>query len=523
MDWPYDGRVRKLAILAAVALAATADDFQQAFKPLRLPKAAKLEKQLAQKLPRGIVIEAGPFDRLVAGLLKPHAERLDSREKLIAGLTGRRLVAAFKVLAKENAGYAKRIAAVEKAYAEHYNKGFDERSEGAKRTRKLASVLLPFYRTLLLRNARIAAAARPGKAGLSAPDPSLRAAAVRVSDDLEAVKRAAREDKHENVRAEALLALLRFKVSAIKDAVIAALGDPAWRVRALAVAICVRARLVEAAGPLIDALGKEQGRLRKDIDDALFALTGVRMYGDLDLWKKWWAANRERIARKARELAAAGEYDKPPGGLEAAGLEEGDESKRKGGTSAFYGIRTLSKRIVFVVDISRSMQDPAHAKPAATTGRKKDRYPAPGGGSKLDIAKWQLHRAIEGLPKGAVFGVVVYSESYAVWEDELVAATPRNKKKAHKFVEGLKGNGTTNIADSLDKASELGPDTIFLLSDGDPNRGRLSDLDALLEEFLERNVRARIVLHSVGIGEAAGSTFLKQLARRTGGRYVEFR
>jgi len=515
--------VRKLAILLVLVCSAVADDYQEAFKPLRLPKPAKLEKQLAPRLPAGIVIEAAPFDRLVAGLLKPHSERLGQREKLIAGLTDRRLLAAFKLLAKETAEYAKRIAAVETAYAEHYNKGFNARSAGAKRTRKLASVLLPFYRTLILRNARIAAAARPGEAGLSAPDPALRAAAVRVSSDIEAVKKAAREDKQEGVRAAALLSLLRFPIAAIKGAVIAALGDSAWRVRALAVAICVHARLVEAAGPLIEALGKEPGRLRKDIDDALFALTGVRMYGDLDLWKKWWAANRERNARKAAELAAAGEQDKPPGGLEAVELEEGDESKRKGGTSAFYGIRTLSKRIVFVVDISRSMQDPAHAKPAATSGRKKDRYPAPGGASKLDIAKWQLHRAIEGLPKGAVFGVVVYSESYAVWEDELLAATPRNKKKAHKFVEGLKGNGTTNICDSLDKASELGPDTIFLLSDGDPNRGRLSDLDALLEEFLERNVRARIVLHSIGIGEAAGSTFLKQLARRTGGRYVEFR
>jgi len=294
-------------------------------------------------------------------------------------------------------------------------------------------------------------------------------------------------------------------------------------VRALAVAVCVRAQLVEAAGPLIDALAKEDGRLRKDIDDALFALTGARMYGDVDLWKKWWAANRERIARKAKELEGSGEYDRVLGELAEADLEEGDESKRKGGTSAFYGIPTHSKRVVFVVDISRSMQDAAQAKPAATTGRKKDPYAAPKGGSKLDIAKWQLHRAIEALPKRALFGVVVYSESYAVWEDELSAATPRNKKKAHKFVDGLKGNGTTNIADSLDKAIDLAPDTIYLLSDGDPNRGRLSDLDALLGEFVARNLRARLVVHTVGIGEAAGSTFLKELARRTRGRYVEFR
>jgi hypothetical protein len=511
------------AFLLVLALSAAADDYKQAFKPLRLPKPSKLEKELGPKLPKGIVIDAAPFDALVASLLEPHAARLDLRAKVIATLDDRKVAAAFKVLGKENAEIRKRIAGVEEAYAEHYNKGFDERSEGAKRTRKLASVLLPFYRTLLLRNAQVAGAARPGPASLSAPDPALRAAAVRVSENLAAVARAAREDKDADVRADALLALLRFKVRDIRATVTAALGDASWRVRALAVAICARARLVAAAGPLIEALAKEDGRLRKDIDDALYALTGARMYGDVDLWRKWWAANRERIAREAEKLEQSGAYDKVLGGLDADELEEGDESKRKGGTSAFYGIPTQSTRMVFVVDISRSMQDQSQARPSAPTGRGKDPYPAPMGASKLAIAKWQLHRAVEALPKKAVFAVVVYSESYAAWKDELAPATPRNKKKLHKFVDALKGNGTTNICDSLDRALALDADTIYLLSDGDPNRGRVSDLKALLEEFVARNVRGRVVVHTVGIGEAAGSTFLKELAKRTGGRYVGFK
>ncbi|MHC4958693.1 MAG: HEAT repeat domain-containing protein [Planctomycetota bacterium] len=516
--------MRTLAVLIALLLfPAVADDYKKAFKPLRLPKPKKLEKELGPRLPKGIVIDAAPFDGLVASLLEPHTGRLDMREKVIATLDDRQLASAFKVLAKENAELEKRIAKVEEAYAEHYNKGFDQRSEGAKRTRKLASVLLPFYRTLRLRNARIAAAAKPGESALSAPDPALRAAAVRASQDVAAVSRALLEDKDEGVRADALLALLRFKVKEIKPAVIAALGDASWRVRALAIATCVRGRLVEAAGPLVEALAKEDGRLRKDIDDALFALTGTRMYGDVDLWRKWFAANGERLAKKAAELAEAGEYDKVLGSLEAAEIEEGDESKRKGGTSAFYGIPTQSKRMVFVVDISRSMQDQAQARPSAPSGRSKDPYPGPMGASKLAIAKWQLHRAAEGLPKDALLAVVVYSESYAAWNDKLAPATARNKKKLHKFVDALNGNGTTNIADSLDKALELAPDTIYLLSDGDPNRGRVSNLKALLDEFLARNVRARTVVHTVGIGEAAGSTFLKELAKGTGGRYVEFK
>jgi Mg-chelatase subunit ChlD len=136
-----------------------------------------------------------------------------------------------------------------------------------------------------------------------------------------------------------------------------------------------------------------------------------------------------------------------------------------------------------------------------------------------------------------VFNIIVYSESYKLWDPEMVDASARGKKKAHRFIDQLNGNGTTNIADSLDRVLELigvtfGPgadrrddlaaDTIYLLSDGNPNRGRVSDLGALLDEFLERNRLARLVVHTIGIGEAAGSTFLKDLARRTGGSYVGF-
>ena len=516
--------------LLAVAAAAAAD--RDPFRPIRLPSASRLAKEVEPQLPPGIVIEAAPFDALVAKLLAPYEDDFARRREAVAGLDAARLKSAFGVMAKENADWRKRLARVEADYAEVYNRGWMEASEKARDTRKMAAVLVPFYRTLMLRNRAVAAAASPGPEALSAPDPDLRRAAVRAlgraggAEALAALVKAAGNDASARVRAEALAALLRFKVAEMKEAPVAALGDDAWEVRALAVAILVRARLVEAVPALIDALAAEKGRLRKDLDDALFALTGTRMYGDVDLWRSWLETNRDLIAGKARELAEAGEYDKALGPLEewggAAAGEEGDESKRKGHTSAFYGITTQSRRVVFIIDISQSMKDPAGAKPAATTGDRNP-YTAPKGDTKLDIAKWQLHRAIHDLPDDAVFGVIVYSESYKSWEDELVAAKSRGKKKAHAFVDDLNGNGTTNISDSLDRALDSGADTIFLLSDGDPNRGRVSSLDALLDEVVARNRFARVVIHTIGIGEAEGSSFLKELANQTGGRYVGFR
>lgn len=514
-------------LVTLLLLAATAAAERDPFQPIKVPKG--IAEEVEPKLPAGIVTEAAPFDALVRKLLEPYDADFEGRRKAVVALDPARLIAAFGVMAKENAEWRKRLARVEADYAEVYNRGWMEASEGQRNTRKMAAVLVPFYRTLLLRNRAVAEAASPPAAALASPDEELRRAAARAlgpaggPDALAALLKAAKTDASPRVRAEALAALLRWKISEMKAAPVAALRDEAWEVRALAVAILARARLVEAVPPLIDALAAEKGRLRKDIDDALSALTGVRMYGDVDLWRRWLAANGETIAAKAKELADAGEYEKTleSWGGDGAG-EEGDEEKRKGHTSAFYGITTQSRRVVFVVDISQSMKDPAGAKPAAATGGK-GAYASPKGDTKLDIAKWQLHRAIEDLPDDAVFGIVVYSESYKSWEEDLVAANARGKKKAHAFVDGIEGNGTTNISDSLDRALDSGADTVFLLSDGDPNRGRVSSVDALLSELVERNRLLRIVIHTVGIGEVEGSAFLKELARATGGRYVGFR
>jgi hypothetical protein len=70
---------------------------------------------------------------------------------------------------------------------------------------------------------------------------------------------------------------------------------------------------------------------------------------------------------------------------------------------------------------------------------------------------------------------------------------------------------------------ELGPDTIYLLSDGNPNRGRITTLSDLLRKVTRWNLLSRVVIHTIRIGEAAGSSFLESLAKATGGRYVGFK
>ena len=559
-------------LLLTVLLAAPADlaagepslaeaqrEVRRAFKRLDLERVKNLDRTLRPRLPAGIVTEPGPFEALVADLLEPHREQVAARPPALRALAafpaakaGAAVESSLRALDKEAGELEKRIAEVEEAYAEVFDRGYMGSSEQVRGTRKLAAVLIPFYRRLLALNREATAAAAAALAAWAegedfawvasratgAGDARLRVAAARALASVRT--EAARElletirgsDEEAAVRTEALASLLAWPLGEVQGALVAALGDDAWQVRALAIEACRRGGLLGAVLPLIQALRREEGRLRTDIDEALHALVGVRLYGDVARWDAWWEQNGDDVLARAADPAEGDGLARPLGAPETWPPEEGrdaGERERRGGTSSFYGIETESRRVLFVVDISFSM-DQAASTPAGGGAPHGSAH----GRSKLDVAREQLASALEGLPDDADVDIVVYSESYATWQGE-VGRLGKHRKKAAAFLQALCANGTTNIADALDKAfamagdratgdgGELVVDTIFLLSDGDPNRGRITDLGALLADVVARNARTRFVVHTVGIGEAAGSSFLKALAGRTGGRYVEFR
>ena len=542
---------------------------REALRPLRLLPAAKLEKELVPALPVGIVTEAAPFHALIERAGRPSFDLLDRRGAALTELGPAISVADaeavrsfWKTVELETEDLLGRVAAMEARYADVANLAFNASGDKERQTRKLAAVLIPLYRELLAREADFATRVGEALAGLR-DGPALAWLAAAVADaspgfrravvdalgraggpePLAVLRRVAGSDADSSVRLEAVGALARFPILEIREALIAAIGDPAWEVRALAVRMCARARLVDATEALIRALGKEDGRLRMDADDALFALVGVRLDGDAALWRRWWAENARRIEELAKQRAAEGAYDKPLGPPESWDVPDGlgapsaDAKDGRATTAAFYGIVTTSKRVIFVVDISKSMEEPSTQVPPSVPG--KGAFSEPKGRAKIDIARWQLHRAVAALPPDATFDLIVFSESYRAWQPAMTDASPRSKARAHEFIDAIAANGTTNIADSLDRAfdlagalrlaprgrpprASLAADTIYLLTDGDPNRGRVTAPAALLADVVARARAARIVVHAIGIGEVAGSSFLSSLAARTGGRYVGF-
>jgi HEAT repeat protein len=253
-----------------------------------------------------------------------------------------------------------------------------------------------------------------------------------------------------------------------------------WPVRVSAVRGLRKLRTAAALDLLVARFHEEEGRIFADIGDALRAMTG-RSFGNAPgRWKEWWAANREGFVFPSK--------DDPPPAPEA-------------GMTTYYGIPVVSTRLVFCVDISGSMSAQAEA-----------------GKSRLDQAKAELLRALGQLDKDAQVNLVFFDDRIEPWHRQLVGIK-QNLKPAQELIKRLQPRGQTNICGALEAAfAHKEADTVYLLSDGEPTQGRITDPDDLLREVQRWNRLRKVAVHTVSFG---GSPFLKALAEQNGGRYVE--
>jgi Mg-chelatase subunit ChlD len=67
-----------------------------------------------------------------------------------------------------------------------------------------------------------------------------------------------------------------------------------------------------------------------------------------------------------------------------------------------------------------------------------------------------------------------------------------------------------------------GPDTLFLLSDGNPSTGKIEDIQELRDEVLAWNLGRSIRIHCVNVGDA-DARLLRALASSSGGTYLDLK
>jgi len=266
------------------------------------------------------------------------------------------------------------------------------------------------------------------------------------------------------------------------------LSHKAWQVQIAAARALAGTRSRTAVAQLVEAIRRAEGRVKNEINAALKTLTKTDCHGDAALWIEWWTANKADFE--------AGTYDpkspkRPPGV----------------GRTVFFELPVESRRVCFVIDRSGSMKE--------------------GSPAKLDVVKTELKRLLAALPDGCRVNLIFFSDTVETLAASTRPLDARNRKDALAFIDKQEARGGTNLHDALEKALSLvgssesgnliedGVDTIFVLSDGQPTEGKVTDPEALVRGFTRRNRWLRATVNAVAVGDS--EKVLRTLAESNGG------
>lgn len=321
--------------------------------------------------------------------------------------------------------------------------------------------------------------------------------------------------RHEDpeIRAMALVRIGELGSKELWPELLRALDDPQWPPRFAAMRALEALRTTEAIGPLIERLAKEEGRLRADFAAALFRLTGQDFGPNAEAWRAWWAASAEGFAiRTPEELAEIARAAEDRRLRQTTRVRTAEELARTKTEAQFFGIRIVSHRVIFVMDVSGSMEEPL-VQP----------YDGKEGLERMDAAIGELAKSIDALDETAFFNIVTFSTSVSPWrEDGMAAATAEVKAEARRFLEeDVLPFGGTNIYGALRAAfDDPDVDTIVFLSDGEPSVGKETEPFVIRERVKQWNEHRGIVIHTIGLGGAF--QILEWLAEDSGGDHVHF-
>lgn len=339
------------------------------------------------------------------------------------------------------------------------------------------------------------------------------------------------------VRCAALDALSGLKSELVLPPALGSLNDPVWQVRASAIAALASVRRLESIEPLILRLTVEEGRLRADIGMALDEITGKTLGDRLEQWQSFWAAYKDKF-----KIPTDAELAK----LRAKQKENREKYKPSGPATSYHGIETPSRSILFVIDVSGSMENLVVEKERFQDGG----YPSM---MRIDIVKTELARTIERLEPNVNFNIIAFGTDVKYWKKALVPANTLNRTAGKDYAMkleplggsskedlasvGLTGSanleaGKTNTYGALsaalgiagrgtkDKHYAVAVDTVFFLSDGRPSHGEYVDPEDILREVRAANQLRKVVLHTIAIGEFQ-KEFMKSLAEQNGGVFVD--
>ncbi len=284
-------------------------------------------------------------------------------------------------------------------------------------------------------------------------------------------------------------------------ALIAALDDANWSTRMAALEALEHMRSKDAVTAIIARMAKEDGRVQNEFANALWRLTGQPFQSNAEGWGKWWENAKDKFVFLTEDQLAQVRT-----GEEDWRLKQETHVKQE-----FFGIKIISHRVIFIIDVSGSMNEGL-----------LNEYQGMAGQSRMEVAKAELQKCVAGLDATAFFNIIIFSSGVEKWIDgSLAAANQKNRDEAKGYIEKIGAGGGTNLYDAVQLAFEdKDVDTIFIMSDGEPNQGKESDPVVIREHVKAWNEHRGIVINTIQV--AGQFQILDWLAEDSGGTHVKF-
>ncbi|MGB0330337.1 MAG: hypothetical protein ACPGPE_00810 [Planctomycetota bacterium] len=301
-----------------------------------------------------------------------------------------------------------------------------------------------------------------------------------------------------DTRNAALAEIARLGRRNMDELYIEKLSDENWSTRLIALRALESRRDASVLAPIIARMAQEQGRMAIEFGETLFRLTGQAFGARASSWERWLAAT------PVDEIEIVPESE-----LETIIAATEERKLRQVSSAAFFGVRIESHRVLFILDVSGSMNEPMRAEYVGELGRPR-----------IDVAKEELAKAIRSLDAGALFNIVPFSGGVDSWlEGGVAGADDDSREDALVYIDRLGADGGTNLYGSLEFAfDDPDVDTVFILSDGEPSVGDIIDPQLIREAIAERNATRNVVINTIAFG--ADLQVLEWLAEDSGGTHV---
>ncbi|MEQ8765687.1 MAG: HEAT repeat domain-containing protein [Planctomycetota bacterium] len=271
-------------------------------------------------------------------------------------------------------------------------------------------------------------------------------------------------------------------------------------------------RLIEALADEESRAGTKDARLRfrVAVEDSLLKICGTgSLEWNAGQWHRWYESS-------GKETLEAGSI---------RGRTSDVALKRT--YPGYFGREVPSDHVVFVMDFSGSMR----RRPGTDAHDKGegDRL----FGSRIALARGHFKRYLEALDETHYFNVVIFAVGAQAAFDDLVPATRENRARAWAFVEQVKLGGETDLYAGLIKGLRTAgldaeirfataADTLYLLSDGVPTAGAVTDPGDIVRTITKMNQASGLKINVVDLGarHKAFQVHLRDLALQNGGEYI---